>query len=381
MSEDGDPTLAKLCKQLEDDVIGVGVRNAWLGGTGDVRVSVTGETNQGATDAIIFRARVELDFHVKMSFSQVARERQGYELLASTDGYQGHLVPPLFHNVLEQPSSDAVMLVPYMNAVSLSQLLLSDSYDGQYVLDLYDDFLESSKRVWLGSWADTETHLRPLYWRRMRERSAVIGSLIGIDEGELQDLELIVNGASCGLVGDMFNEFLRRLDSVGKVLPGCCITHGDENPTNIMVPYDAQEYQLRDGWVLIDYVSASDRNDWIMSIAKLLQHWRVGLALRKAGQDADVRAKLACDSRLDGSQLLLSYSGDGLTEILPEICGALEARTLAVAESVANEIGDTRWRERLELAACSSAIGSAAVRMSQDPLVLPVYMAHAMAWR
>lgn len=373
---DVDSTREKLQRQ-----IGTPIENAiidtWLKGTGRARVTVEQAPHEGATDAIIMRAEAHLDFHVKFSVTDVPRERDGYEVLVRSAAYGGHVVAPLFQELAGARATPVLMLVPYQNARTLNAWLTDPEAELELVKQVYRNFTETSRTLWTSTRVTRAVSLRELYWGRVRHRAERLAQLLEVND--LSRLDVVVNGVSLGTFGSIFAGFQRRVSELARC--DGCTTHGDENSTNIMVFNEAIEFGQPDRWVVIDYVNTGECNDWVFSIAKMLQDWRFDHVLRLAAQDENVRRQLASTHELDGEQLLLSYDVGALEAQRPAICRELEEMTLAMAEATAQDIGEggSEWRERLRVAEAAVGFGSAPLRAVRDPFTLPVLLHRSLA--
>jgi hypothetical protein len=370
-----DNTSEKLQRQLAEGPIKQAILLGWLKGAGDATVKLTRSPAQGATNAIIMRAEVTLDFHVKFDVDAVKKEREGYEILARSERYRGHLVPPLFQELVDtMPSASVVMLVPFEKAIRFADLVGEGRASDDMIKRSHRDFLDVNSDLWRSTLTTARVNLLNVYWRRVRERRDQLAERIGLES--LDGVELVVNGESYGEMGLLFERMRERLERVSR--PQGCTSHGDENATNVMVPHEAYEYGHHSDWLIVDYVNTGEQNDWIFSIAKMLQDWRFDQVLRMAAINEDIRLALAGRWEVDGSRLVLSYNTGSLAACAPPVCQELEEMTLRLAEEFAAECGESDWRDRLELACSAVTFGSVPLRMVADPFSLPVLLDHAM---
>jgi hypothetical protein len=259
--------------------------------------------SEGATDAITMRASATLDFHLKFSLSDVPREREGYTLLAGTDAYGDRVLAPLFQDLASSdPSTQVLMLVPYQNARTFSQWLMDAGFEETLGVQVYRNFLETSRRLWRDTRSPERVQTRSLYGGRVDERKEKLAELL---ERDVSTLKIVVNGVRLGSFGSLIAGFKEKVRQLPQ--PTCCITHGDENSTNIMVFNDAIENGDPDGWVVVDYVNTRDTNDWVLSIAKMLQDWQVDHVLRLALESEQARTDLDASYAVEGDDLVLTF--------------------------------------------------------------------------
>jgi hypothetical protein len=375
-----DSTAEKIRRQLAGGVIKKAIIAGWLKGAGDATVRVFPSGTEGATNAAIMRAKIELDFHVKFDMENAEKERAGYEILAETDEYKGHLVPPLFQELVQDvPQTSVLMLVPFENADRFSDLALDAELDFRVLKRIYRHFLQANAALWRSTQSDSRLNLATIYTKRMRERGRDLAENFKFTK--IEDVELTVNDESYGTFGSLFKTFRARLNALPKPLG--CTSHGDENATNLMVPKDDVEDEVESGWLMVDYVNTGTRNDWVFSVAKMVQDWDYDQTLRLASKDPKVAKSLEWDvtpKRGKKPILRVRYDRDTLREHRLPISGELEKLTMATAEAFAEECGEgDDWKERLTLARCAVAFGSAPLRMVADPFTTPVLLDQALS--
>ena len=192
-------------------------------------------------------------------------------------------------------------------------------------------------------------------------------------------LKIQVNGQAYGTIQSLMNELLEGLREVE--IPYSCTSHGDEHARNIMVYNDAIASRDETGWVLVDYVTARKRADWVLSIAKMLNWWKFSYVLEVAKRDREVRRSLRSRRRRQGDTLHLSYDEDALQSHLPPICRVLEKHLRELAlNGVSSAFGERNhdWERRLQLAQFAVAFGAMPPQLRKAPFAVPVMIGKAV---
>src|SRR6266699_1521116 len=133
---------AKLCRMVRD-IIEESLQYNWLHRTAKPIIDIGLSQEVGATDAIIFRANVNIELFVKFHPENATRENNGYNiLLQGPNEFTSHLVPPL-----PTRGNIPLWLTPLVDATTLHDLACrpgkSAQFD-QWLRRLYEDFFSAS---------------------------------------------------------------------------------------------------------------------------------------------------------------------------------------------------------------------------------------------
>jgi len=366
MNNQKDGTSRRRANQLRE-AIKHAIYYKWLKEAGVPKVHVTKSKHQGATDAIIFEADARIKFHLKDSLFGAPKEKEGYNILKEQwKEHKSHIVPPLFEDV---KGLDAIMLVPYQNAVTLHTLIANRNAADDWIKELYKDFLKTSKNLWISSKLPHPCNLEQIYKRRIIERNALLKEELNRDQ--INNLEVIINRKSYGTLGEWMNKFSAHLAKL-RVNHSCTI-HGDEHANNIMIYNDAINLDPT-GWVLIDYVNVRKNSDWIFSVAKMLQWWQFYYVLELAKSKDTVKKQLHSMYKIRGEKLELNYTEDTLNKYSPSICKELEKEVMEFANEVGADFQESQadWQKRLKLALFSVIFGSMPLHFKEVDFAIPV---------
>lgn len=347
------------------------IEYSWLRGAGaptDVRLEPS--PKRGATDAITYEVEARIRFFLKFHFKDAVDERRGHRLLMQSDHFAGHLIPPLFSNINEN-----LWLMPYASGVSLHELVAHRLAEEPWIERLYEDFLQATGNLWTSTKAPIPPDLKETYadfvWKPKRVRD--LSAALNVPPSKVGDLEIRVNGESYGTIQGLMSELLDGLQ--GMEVRQSCTSHGDEHARNIMVYNDAIASRDETGWVLVDYVTARERADWVLSVAKMLNWWKFYYVLEVAKRDGDVRRALKSRRQRRGGTLHLSYDEDALRSHLPPMCRTLEKHLREfVHNGVSGAFGEStdEWSRRLQYAQFAVALGAMPPHLRRAPFAVPV---------
>lgn len=360
--------LSNIVRDLIKDAINYG----WLKRTGNAEVSVRESNIMGATDAIIFEAEAKLKFFVKFHPSDSRKEKKGYDTLSrSSKEFAQHLVPPLIKGI-----DEALMLTPYINAITLHELIRTQATSNEWINQLYYDFLQRNRRLWLLTKADSHPDVRSIYIGRIQRRMKLMEQELQTEN--LPSTKIRVNNTDIGTFRDILSEFETRIGNT-RVPLYSCTTHGDEHANNIMVFNDAIGYKIA-GWVLIDYVNVNKNTDWVFSIAKMLQWWQFYFVLEEAKISESLKTKLSSSMRLSDNTLDLQYDKQALRSEIPTVCMSLEEQIMELAQTVGQDFGEDpdSWRDRLKLALFSVVFGSIALHFKDADFAVPIMLGESL---
>lgn len=370
MTNNQDQTSRRIANQLRDHIIKPGVRAAWLKGMGSPqRVTVQKSRHQGATDAVIFEADVALRLFLKFSYD-AKKEVKGYKLLSQAQWYKGHLVPPLFS---ELNLADNVMLMPYQETKELYELIRKmTKNEEEYIKNLYKSFLETSKNLWASTKSSNSScNFKKIYTERIINRLDRMKSELGITD--IQRLRFIINDLDCGTFEQAWNKFDNNISALKSTCP--CTTHGDEHAKNILIFNEAVGFD-ENGWVIVDYLNAKEKSDWIFSIAKMLHWWQFYYVLELAKSKKTVKNQLKASWNItkDKRTLKLSYNDKALNKLTPRICEVLKDEVMKLANEVGIEFQEEQadWQKRLKLAMFSVIFASMPLHFSEADFAIPI---------
>jgi hypothetical protein len=358
-----DDTARKLAAQVQPQVRNILVASL-LGGVpsyfGEAEVHLAPSSTRGATSAIIYEANARLRFFVKVHLADAVRELQGYRRLAKASPVMAsHLVSPVGGGTSDIP----IMLYPYVSAETFHALVLKYGSSSRPQLEvIYEHFLQT---LYESLWKPTRhrsSRILSFYSRRLMSRSRDLASAWG--RSSKLDFAIRVNGKDYGTASDVISSVTERLR---QCIPSfACTIHGDEHAKNLMV--DMAE---PDSWVLIDYVNANPQGDWVFSLAKMLQWWRLYSAIEEATHDADLARSLKSRTRVSDRLVSARYEHEPLRRALPATAKAFEKRTLAFGDRVGRRFRDSTWRERLPLAYFCVLWASIVHHVSERPFAVP----------
>lgn len=337
------------------------IKAGWLNGLGEVKVKVEEDTVlRGATDARLYKTTAQLKFVVKFHLQDVSEEKRGYEILRK--GPQNfsaqHLVEPLLAGQVDA----SVLLTPYLVASTLHEVILHGKASSDWIInDLYEDFLNKLELLWKGTLSKPGPLFGDIYLRRIRSRTKEIEK-----EWKIEDIDEFffeVNGKSFGKFKDLILNIEKKLRKIIKQTKYSCITHGDEHAKNILIKTEDIDIS-KEAWILIDYVKAQEKGDWVFSIAKILHWWQVYYAIENAKIREDLELK---NGKLDidkkNKMIRVYYDEKSLREEIPPICNTLSNNVLNFAKKIGSDSGVFQedydnWQERLRIALFAILYGS-----------------------
>ncbi len=369
---------AKLCRMVHD-IIEQSLQYNWLHRTAKPIIDVRPSQEVGATDAIIFRANVNIDLFVKFHLEDFRREDNGYKILyEGPNEFASHLIPPL-----PTPSSAPLWLTPLVDATTLHDLACrpgkSPLFD-QWIKQLYEDFFSAMKALWFQTKTSISPDFRQIYVNRIWDRIDLMER--GFNISSFKDLTIEVNGVKYGVFENLMANFADRMNRASASVHSSCTIHGDEHAKNIMAYRNARGHDPT-GWVIVDYVNASKESDWIFSIAKMLFWWQFYCVLELAKQDSSLRETLRAGydtEKLKQNQLIIMYDDKSLEQQVPDRCRDLQQMVLAFAQTTAVAFGEDPLEclQRLELALFSVIFASASIHFGKADFAVPIMIGESL---
>ncbi|HYT37707.1 MAG TPA: hypothetical protein VEL49_11070 [Ktedonobacteraceae bacterium] len=370
---------AKLCRMVRD-IIEESLQYNWLHRTAKPIIDIGLSQEVGATDAIIFRANVNIELFVKFHPENATRENNGYNiLLQGPNEFTSHLVPPL-----PTRGNIPLWLTPLVDATTLHDLACrpgkSAQFD-QWLRRLYEDFFSAMKALWFQTRkTSTPPDFRQIYANRIWDRIALMEQ--GFNIPSFKDLVIKVNGVKYDVFENLMANFEERMNRLSASVHSSCTLHGDEHAKNIMVFRNAIGHNPT-GWVIVDYVNAKKEADWIFSIAKMLFWWQFYCVLELAKQDSSIREtlKAAYDTEeLKHNRLIITYDEKELERQVPARCRDLQQMVLTFAQTIAAAFGEDpmEFHQRLKLALFSVIFASAPIHFGKADFVVPIMIGESL---
>lgn len=345
-------------KQLEGHIEKV-IKAGWLNGLGKVKVKVEEDTVlRGATGAFLYKTTAQLNFVVKFHLQDVSEEKRGYEILRK--GPQNfsaqHLVEPLLAGQVDA----SVLLTPYLVASTLHEVILHEKALPSWIInDLYEDFLNKLELLWKETLSKPGPLFGDIYLRRIRSRTKEIEKEWKIEN--IYEFSFEINGKSFGKFKDLILYIENKLREIEKQTKYSCITHGDEHAKNILIRNEDINIS-REAWILIDYVKAQEKGDWVFSIAKILHWWQVYYAIENAKTRENLELK---NGKLDIDKInkiiRVYYDEKSLREEISPICNKLSNNVIEFAKKIGDGVFKEdydNWWERLKIALFANLYGS-----------------------
>ena len=323
----------------------------WLNNFGKVKVEVEKDPRlEGATDACLYKVLTKANFVVKFDLEGVPKEKVGYEILKNTsDSLKNHLVPPL--EEAKNPENikhlnEGILLSPHINSLTLHEITAKKKANKRYILELYSDFLNKIKNLWI----DTRTSAKPNIGRiylveRLDERFKKFKEFYGLK----RNVKIILNRQEIDLERKVIQEVQKRLLNLKGKIKYSCTIHGDEHAKNILIREESIGKDNK-AWVLIDYTNVQKQGDWIFSIAKILHWWKVYFAIENAKKRKDLNGKV---EKISNNTLKIEYDENSFRKRIPKICDELSNKTLKFCKQVNKEVflePASVWQERLKIA-------------------------------
>lgn len=333
------------------------VENALAGsvlrGFGRCRIALQAAGQQGASGSVAYKTDASLSFFVKYDVDPRVREKEiaGHRLLAKAGAprLQEHLLPPLIEGG-DLPLLLFPLLDDYETLHDWIRQNESTPTGQERSRVLYRSILTTFYRyLWKPTRSDTQKpQVRKIYELRARERLSMI--VQHFNGRNYQRTRLRINGEDLGELGGLVAAVTQAVRAMN--VPFSCTVHGDEHPKNVMVGPDEQ-------WFLIDFASASDRVDWVYSLAKILHWWRGPYALHSLRSPRPIRASQGqLRSGRQGPVLEFSYDEKCLAQMLGTTSEIMHQAVLEFARSVARSFGDPHWIDRLPIAYFSVVVGN-----------------------
>lgn len=370
---------AKLCRMVHD-IIEESLQYHWLHRAARPAIEVRLSHDTGATDAIIFRANVNLELFVKFHPEEAAREFEGHQiLLGEPNDFASHLIPPL-----PTRGNIPLWLTPLVDATPLHDLACRPTsfplFD-TWLERMYEDFFSAVKALWFQTRkTNTPPDLRQIYVNRIWNRIALMER--GLDIPNFRDVAIKVNGVNYHGFETLMATFEERIDHLSASVHSSCTIHGDEHAKNIMVYRDAIGHNPT-GWVIIDYVNARKKADWIFSIAKMLFWWQFYCVLELAKQDPSIQETLKATydtQELRHNRLIITYDEKALARQIPDRCRMLQQMVLDFAQVIAAAFGEDpmEFHQRLELALFSVIFASAPIHFGKADFAVPIMIGESL---
>src|SRR5258706_4001876 len=221
---------ARLCKIVRD-MIEESLQYNWLHKTARPIIDVRPSQEVGVTDAIIFRANVNIELFVKFHPGDAARENNGYQtLLEGPNEFTSHLIPSL-----HMTGNTPLWLTPLVDAITLHDLACRPGnvlFD-EWIKRLYEDFFGALRALWFQTRKiSTPPDFKQIYVNRIWDRIDAMEREFSIHS--FRDLDIEVNGVKYGIFDNVMTDFEERIIRAGAGVHSSCIIHGDEHARNIM---------------------------------------------------------------------------------------------------------------------------------------------------
>lgn len=347
------PIKHQLKQHLEDILPAL-----WLEGFGDVEVELDDNPAlKGATDALFYEIVAKINFVIKFGLIDVPNEQRGYKILSqASSALKKHLVPLIGEGkkIYDLGLNKAILLTPYINSLTLHQIVSQEIADKKWILDLYGNILNELKNLWRKTRNSKKPSLEDIYIRRLHSRLTEFKKKFKINRQS--KIKLIINDKKFNIEGEIIPAIQKKIIKLKNRVKYSCVVHGDEHAKNILVKEDSVGLD-KQSWVLIDCGNARLEGDWIFSIAKILHWWKVYFALENAKQKQNLKGVFKIDKNL----IKIEYNVKSFKKRFPKICDDLYSETLKFCRIANKEIfkeKDSVWQERLKIALFINLFGA-----------------------
>jgi hypothetical protein len=356
-----DPFKPQIKTHLEDILPGI-----WLEGFGEVKVNLENNPSlKGATDAFFYEVEATIKFVIKFGLNDVPKEKLGHKILeTASPSLKGHLVPLIGKDkeLDDLGLNKALLLTPYINSITLHDLVSQKVIHKKWLFDLYLDFLNEQKKLWEITRKPKKPCYEELYLHRLTSRFLAFKEECGLNKN--LKVTLIVNNKKINLEEEIIPEIQNRLVKICDKLRFSCTIHGDEHAKNILIRRNCVGVDKR-AWALIDCGNAREDGDWIFSIAKILHWWKVYFAIENAKKNKDLEGDFSSDK----DRIIIKYNKRSFRNDIPNICNELYDQTLVFCKRVNKEIFREKpaaWQERLKIALFINLFGAVTRHLSRE---------------
>lgn len=354
-------------------VIAKGISSEWLNDVVAPTVKVEPSKHSGATEAVMYEAVVSTRLFVKLHFEDVPKANIGYNTLLKEwkEESKKHLIPPI---ELEVEGGGLLNITPFAEAFTLHRLVRE--YGDQFktwILKLYDDFLETSARLWIKTVKEGKPDIQKQYISRIHQAAYKIEEHWGLPD--ILNTQMKVNNKLYIKYGDLLTYISTKLEKLE--IPYSFTTHGDEHAGNILIPKD--KFYDSASWFLIDYVNANNGSDWVFCIANMLIWWDLYYVIENAKErQEDSPFKNSLQPINEGKMIEISYQEDLISREIPDICKELSQKVWKVAEDVAAQLNDNSWRERLKVACFTVMFSTAPYHFERNAFAAPILIGESL---